>query len=581
MKKLNILVAIGIGAAVLTGCDDFLNDNRYPLSQQVSSPAFWSNPNNVQGQINRFYEEFSGYGNGSGSGKFYFSYLSDDQANATSSATIKPWDNTSVPSSSALWNDSYTIIRGANLIIEGVESSSLTESEKTNFTAIARLMRGYKYYLLVRAFGDVPLVKKALDPSDQAELFGARTPRNEVMDYALEDLSFAVDNIATKASKITFSADLAAAIKSEVCLFEASYAKYHKNDNSRANKFFNEVVNATEPLLAKYPIGKNYQATYNSFRAELTANPEIIFMKAYEKDVLMHCTVDYTSSSSPVAGMTKDAFDAYLFKDGKPLALTSENKSDVGVVYPRLGADGKQLTEKKGDEEILLWNYSIKDALSVRDARLVQTVDTAVYYAGLQYQRPNSMLMTSLTGYGICKFNNLNMPEEFTTTIKNYTCAPLYWGAGVAMDYIEAKAELGTITDADVDKTINKLFERAELPATTVAKMTEMNDPANNMNISSLLWEIRRCRRCEFIFDGNRYWDLIRWHQLELLDNVKYPNVGLGANISASPVSADNVNGYYNAANGGIREFEERQYLYPIPSGQIQLNEQLTQNPGW
>lgn len=581
MKKLNILVAMGIGAAVLTGCDDFLNDNRYPLSQQVSSPAFWSNPNNVQGQINRFYEQFSGYGNGSGGGRFYFSYLSDDQANATSSATIKPWDNTNVPSSSANWNTPYTVIRGANLIIEGVESSSLTESEKTNFTAIARLMRGYEYYLLVRAYGDVPLVKRALDPADEAELFGPRTPRNEVMDYALEDLTFAVENIATKASKIEFSADLAAAIKSEVCLFEGSYARYHQKDDARATKYFNEVVTVSTPLVDKYTIGNDYQATYNSFRAALSANPEIIFMKAYEPDVLMHCTVDYTSSSSPVAGMTKDAFDAYLFKDGKPLALTSENKSDVGKVYPRLGADGNQLTDKKGDEEIPLWNYSIKDVLAVRDARLTATIDTAVYYAGLQYQRPNSMLMTSLTGYGICKFNNPAMPEEYTTTIKNYTCAPLYWGAYVAMNYAEAKAELGTLTDADVDKTINKLYDRAGLPSTTVAKMSDMDDPANNMGVSSLLWEIRRCRRCEFIFDGIRYWDLVRWHQLELLDNVKYPNVGLGANVTVAPVAADAVNGYYNAANGGIREFEERQYFYPVPSGQIQLNENLTQNPGW
>ena len=473
------------------------------------------------------------------------------------------------------------MIRGANLIIEGVESSSLTESEKTNFTAIARLMRGYEYYLLVRAYGDVPLVKKALDPADEADLFGPRTPRNEVMDYALEDLTFAVENIATKASKIEFSADLAAAIKSEVCLFEGSYARYHQKDDARATKYFNEVVTVSTPLVDKYTIGNDYQSTYNSFRAALSSNPEIIFMKAYEPDVLMHCTVDYTSSSSPVAGMTKDAFDAYLFKDGKPLALTSENKSDVGKVYPRLGADGKQLTEKKGDEEVPLWNYSIKDVLAVRDARLTATIDTAVYYAGLQYQRPNSMLMTSLTGYGICKFNNLAMPEAYTTTTKNYTCAPLYWGAYVAMNYAEAKAELGTLTDADVDKTINKLYDRAGLPATTVAKMSEMADPANNMGVSSLLWEIRRCRRCEFIFDGIRYWDLVRWHQLELLDNVKYPNVGLGANVTAAPVAVESVNGYYNAANGGIRQFEERQYLYPIPSGQIQLNDKLTQNPGW
>ncbi len=85
------------------------------------------------------------------------------------------------------------------------------------------------------------------------------------MDYALADLSFAVDNISTTAAKNRFSADLAAAIKSEVCLFEASYAKYHQKDNARAEKYYKEVVAAAEPLIDKYPIGDNYKAIYNSF----------------------------------------------------------------------------------------------------------------------------------------------------------------------------------------------------------------------------------------------------------------------------------------------------------------------------
>ncbi len=574
MKKIYFMIAMGIAGATLTGCDDFLNDNRYPESMLISNPAFWSNPNNVQGQINSFYEEFSGYGNGSALGVFYAQTLSDDQANPVGTNSVTPWKNISIPSNSSNWRTPYVEIRRANLIIEGVASSSLTEAEKTNFTAIARLMRGYEYYLLVRTYGDVPLVTKALDPSDEAELFGPRTDRNAVIDYALEDLTYAVDNISSTSSKIAFSADLAAAIKSEVCLYEGSYAKYHLDNNERANKYFNEVVNAAGPLVDKYPIGDNYKALYNSFRSALSTNSEVIFMKAYEKDILMHCTVDYTSSSTPVAGMTKDAFDAFLFKtDGKPLQLTSEtNKSDAGKTWVRLASDGKTK----------LYTYSIKDALDVRDGRLAQMVDTAVYYNGLQYQRPNSMLMTSLTGYGVSKFDNPAMTEEFTTTIKNYTCAPLYWGAQIACDYMEAKAELGSLTDADLNKTMNKMFKRAGLPDATVASLSAMADPANNMGISNLLWEVRRCRRCELMFDkGIRYWDLIRWHQLELLDTNKYPNITLGANISTSPVSYANVNGYIDASNGTSRAFEARQYLYPIPTGQLQLNKKLEQQPLW
>ncbi len=570
----------GLMAASFASCDDFLDDNRYPLSDQIANAAFWNNPNNVQGQINYFYEDFLGYGNSSGAGDFYFKYLSDDQAQGTSEAFVKQWTFTNIPTKADAWNDPYIEIRRANLIIEGVANSTMAQSDRDNFTAIARMMRGYQYYLLVRAYGDVPLIEKALDPVDEAELFGPRTPRNTVMDFAIDDLTYACENIATTASKNAFSSDLAKAIKTELCLFEASYARYHAKDEARAQKYYTEVVNVAAPLVAKYPIGDDYHAVYNSFRAALSSNSEIIFMKEYEPDVLMHCTVDYTSSSSPVAGMTKDAFDAYLFRDGKPLALTSLNRSDVGKQFPRMAADGK--TQLKDDKGNPLFNYSILEPLSVRDGRLMAITDTAVYYDGLQYQRPNSMLMTSLTGYGVNKFNNPAMPESYTTTIKNYTCAPIYWGAYIAMNLVEAKAELGTLTDADLTNTMNKLMARADLPNVTVASMTAMNDPANNMGVSSLIWEVRRCRRCEFIFDkAIRYWDLVRWHQLELLDTQKHPNIGLGANVSAAPVAVANVNGYLNAIGNTSRVFTAREYFYPVPSGQIQLNSALTQNPGW
>lgn len=582
MKKSIILGTVALAAASLTSCDDFLNDNRFPLSQQTANTEFWSSATNVQGQINYFYESFLGYSNGSSTGEFYFRTLSDDQCCPSGNASITPWTNINVPASSTNWSAPYVEIRRANLIIEGVTAGSLSGTEEANFLGIARLNRAYQYYLLVRAYGDVPLIDQALDPSiaeDVEALFGPRTAREKVMDSALEDLDYAIANISVQSGKQVFSKDLAMAIKAEICLYEASFSKYHKNDTERANKYFNEVVKAATPLLASYPIGDNYQATYTSFNSAALANSEIIFLKEYVKDVFMHCTVDYTSSSTPVSGLTKDAFDAYLFKDGKPLALTSCNKNDAGTMLPKM-ENGQAVKDKDGN---IVWDaLSIREVLEQRDGRLSQTVDTAVYFTGLTYTRPNSMPMTSLTGYGIKKFVNPEMDYEYSTTIWNYTCAPLYWGAQVALAYAEAKAELGTLTDADLNLTLNKLYARAGLPDQTVASLSSMNDPANNMGVSSLLWEVRRCRRCELILDkGIRYWDLVRWHKLDLLDNTKYPNIGLGANVSNSAVAVSKVGDYMNAANGTTRVFSEREYYYPIPSGQLSLNTALKQNPGW
>lgn len=102
--------------------------------------------------------------------------------------------------------------------------------------------------------------------------------------------------------------------------------------------------------------------------------------------------------------MTKDAFDAYLFKDGKPLALKSLDKSDVG-------------------EEDVDGNYSIAKLLEVRDGRLSKTIDPFVYYEGMGWVRAGAMNMTSSTGYGVCKYDNTTLPrEKRANTVSNYKC---------------------------------------------------------------------------------------------------------------------------------------------------------------
>jgi hypothetical protein len=445
-----------------------------------------------------------------------------------------------------------------------VESGSLAgTTEGNNFLGIARLNRAYQYFQLVRMYGDVPLVEKSLDPTDEAELYGARTSRETVMDFVLADLDFAAENITAQSNKNAWSKDLALAMKAEVCLFEGAYSKYTGN-TSRGDKYFNEVVSACTPLFSRYSISNDYQALYNSLRTTLGSNKEVIFMKAYEQGVFMHSLLDWTCSSTSILGITKDAFDSFLFTDGKPLALTSCDKSDVG----ELDADG---------------NYSIAKPLAVRDGRLSQIIDPVVYYVGKTWARSNTMDMVSSTGYGVAKFDNLSIEySDATTANRAYTSAPLYWLAGINLAYVEAKAELGTLTDSDVATYLNPLYKRAGLPDQTLASLTSMNDPANNMGVSSLIWEIRRCRRAEFMLDKNiRYWDLVRWHKLDLLDSGTYPNIQLGANVSASDVAVSNKNGYIDASYGMTRTFSSREYFYPIPSEQIRLNPNLTQNPGW
>ena len=563
MKAIYKICAIALATTALVGCDDFIDDNRYPLDQQTSNPTYWNNASNVTNQCNTFYNQYIGYGNSGSLGWFYAKTLSDDQAGNT----FANWANVNVPSSSSNWSTPYTEIRRANYIITNVANSSLSENDRNNFMAIARLNRAWQYYQLVRMYGDVQWIEVVVDPADPEVTYGSRDDRDMVMDKVLEDLNFACQYMQ-KGSKTSWSKDMANAMKADICLWEGTFCKYRTAaengkaaDATRAEKFLKECVTACENVMnAGYTLSDDYQAIYNS--ESLSSNPEIIFFKEYKKDLFYHSLIAYTCSSTQISGMTKDAFDAYLFKDGKPLALTSENKSDVGEV----DADG---------------NYSIAKLLEVRDGRLAKTIDPFVYYQGMGWTRAGAMDMTSSTGYGVCKYDNVTLPRDYrANTVKNYTCAPLFWLSVIYCNYAEAKAELGTITDSDLDKTINKLYARAGLPALTAE--VGFSDPANNWGVSDIIWEIRRCRRCELMFDNwYRYWDLVRWHKLDKLDSQKNPNILLGANMTAAPVSIANVDGYVDGSKGQIRTFEARQYLYPIPSAQLTLNENLEQNELW
>lgn len=564
MKRIYKYFAVALAVTTLASCDDFIEDNRYPLDQQTNSPMYWNNAANVTNQCNTFYNNYYGYGRGDSGGLFYYKTLSDDQAGRS----FTNWTYVNAIASMGDWSNPFIEIRRANYIINNVRTSSLSDVEKRNYEGIARLNRAWQYFDLVRKFGDVQWIGVVVDPADSEVVYAARDDRDVVMDSVLADLNYACANIKAQSGKTAWSKDMANAMKADITLWEGTFCKYRTQadngkaaDAARAEKFLKECVTACEKVMASgYSIGDDYQATYNS--TSLSGSNNIIFFKEYQNNLMYHSLIAYTCSSTQINGMTKDAFDAYLFKDGKPLALTTENKSDVGEV----DADG---------------NYSIAKLLEVRDGRLAKTIDPIVYYQGMSWARSGAMEMTSSTGYGVSKYDNVDLPlDNRSQTVKNYTCAPIYWLEVVYCNYAEAKAELGTITDADLDKTINKLYARAGLPA--LKANVGFSDPANNWGVSDIIWEVRRCRRCELMFDNwFRYWDLVRWHKLDKLDSQKNPNILLGANMTAAPVDILNVGGYVDGSHGGVRVYNSKYYLYPIPTDQITLNDKLTQNPGW
>lgn len=568
MKK-SVLYALAASVMVLVSCDDMLD--KTPRSEFSNTPAFWSNSNSVESYSNTLYENYSGYGQGGSGGWFYFKSLSDDQADPN----FENWTFTTIPNTSSYWSSAFTEIRRCNYIIEGMAMSSLDDAVKKNYEAIARLNRAWQYFNLVRQYGDVQWYDKViLDPNDEA-VNQPRTDRDLVIDNVVADLDYAINNLTTTKAGNAWSKHMALAMKSDVCLFEGSYCKYRTQadngkaaDPARAEKYFKLCVEASEQLMAAgYSLTKNYGEVYNS--VDLSKNSEVIFWRNYHKDVLGHSTVDYTTGSTAQKGITKDAVDAFLFRDGKPLATTTLDKDD------------KAYLNKDGD-------YSLVKMLSTRDKRLSVLIDSIASFKGHGWVRggktQKTAEMTSSTAYTIQKYDNFAMGADNPILYRNgigsgYNDAPIYWISVIYLNYAEAKAELGTLTQTDLDNTINKLLARADVPA---MDLNPQADPANNHGVSNLLWEIRRCRRCELMTDNwYRYWDLVRWHQLDKLDSGKYPNINRGANLSNVTDCQATLDGGYVVATGKTRSFDKKYYFWPIPQNQCSLSPATVQNDGW
>jgi len=388
-----------------------------------------------------------------------------------------------------------------------------------------------------------------------------------VVDSLIADLRFAAQYVrATERSKSlgdvnVLSKEAVWAYLSRVALYEGTYAKYVSGDGVRAEQLLRIAKEAAGDLVANgalpYKLTPVYQELYGSL--DLSKNDEVILYKSYLSGIMTHSVVGYTNSSTMMSGLTKDAVDSYLCSDGLPISLSPLYKGDM----------------------------NINNTLANRDLRLVQSVDGGLAYIGT----PNEKGFTSSTGYKITKFDNSTLSASEMLAPNNPTDAPIFWLAEVYLNYAEAAAELGEITQTDIDNTINLLRIRAGVATLSLASVPD--DPVRDSDVSPLLWEIRRERRCELMMDGFRQWHIRRWGKLEYLDPLVKPAIFMGARVplpeseESGDTPAVNADGYILPYGPGVtREVAiPKNYLDPIPTGERTLyllkGIEFSQNPGW
>jgi hypothetical protein len=156
--------------------------------------------------------------------------------------------------------------------------------------------------------------------------------------------------------------------------------------------------------------------------------------------------------------------------------------------------------------------------------------------------------------------------------------------AEVLLNYAEAKAELGTITQGDLDQSINVLRDRVGMVHFDMNSIE--NDPNWDFhNVTPLINEIRRERRIELICEGFRWDDIARWTAADELIMGKRPSgFKPGDQFPKNKFPVDDngfMDPFLNMIPNGYGFVEGRDYLDPLPVDQLTLNPQLNQNPGW
>ncbi|MDG5800261.1 RagB/SusD family nutrient uptake outer membrane protein [Marinilabiliaceae bacterium ANBcel2] len=555
-----ILAVIG-----LYGCaDDFLE--RLPIDD-MTDENFWTSENNLQTFSYDFYPHFfEGYGNGWTWGNFFSGEsLNDDFGPSQPSQFVE-----NVPTSGGGWNFDY--VRRANLFIERIPEAPLTEEAEAHWLGVARFFRGMEYARLVRRFGDVPYFDRTVSSEDKEELYRPRESRVTVMQKVLEDFEFAAENVRKSVDNdgLEVNRGVVLAFMSRIFLWEGTWQKYHDVENEQSVKFLEAARDAADMLMSQfdYQIVSDYRGMFNSL--SLSGNQEVILYRSYESGVVTHCLHTY-NAYEPQTGASKDLLESYLALDGLPVDLSSQYQGDDGI----------------------------DNVMANRDPRIHD-----VFVDELRINGVSSNYST--TGYATHKFLNEDIIDDVIgTNAFNPTDAPIIRFGEVLLNYVEACAELGELTQDDLDRSINQLRRRypdeVRLPDLELigdepaVNGVVFDDPKRDEDVSSIIWEIRRERRIELVFEGFRNSDLRRWKKLEYTD-TRDSDINRGAYIKASDYpDMTNVVIEDGAEEGYIvpayreesqRRFnDERVYLFPLPVDQIALYRDngfvLEQNPGW
>lgn len=574
MKK---IIISAIAAVTLFSCDM----DKQPLDKVIPE-TFYNNASDLQLHTNSFYGMVPSAEDVYNEG--HDNIIKSDVPDEIRGTRV-------VPTSGGGW--SWSDLRNINFYLTNSVKCPDVKA-RNRYDAVARFFRAWFYYDMVARFGDVPWHDKVMDENDNETLNKPRESRVFIMDKIVADLDFAIANLPTTRTINEVSKWTALALKARVCLFEGTFRKYHTEFNHPdADKFLNAAAEASSELIKSsgysiYQSG-NPNEDYMMLFASLEANKtEVILARGFSNDVQVYHNVNYYTMTASYGrpGVEKAVVDSYLM------------------------ADGTRFTDKPGYKTMQFY-----EEMQGRDPRLSQTVRTPGYTRIGNKATLVPEFGSTMTGYQLIKFV---ADESWDTYGKSANDMPVFRYAEALLVYAEAKAELGTLTQDDLDISVNKIRERVDMPALNMASTNSNPDAAFallNPNVSGankgVILEIRRERRVELIMESQRWNDILRWKEGATTSRpflgMYFPALGVydldrdgkddiciyeGTKPALGNLQYLKINSDVTLDGGKSGNIitnpkiakkwdEKKDYFYPIPIQERLLNPKLTQNAHW
>ena len=562
MKKYILYILTGVAACGLCSCEDALD--RYP-KDRLTPDNFFHTEEECQLYTNDFYTMFPSAGT-------IYGETADIIAKTT--LTSEVLGNRTVPATAGSWK--WEKLRDINFFLQ-YSSNCADEHVRLEYEGVARFFRAWFYFEKVKHYGDVPWVDRPIDAGDPLLFEKGRDPREMVMQKVIEDLDFAVTNLPVERSVYRVTRWAALALKSRVCLFEGTFRKYHGLKDWES--YLTACATASKRFIDEsgYSVYTTGTTPYlNLFSSLKALDTEIVLARAYNTAIgLKHDVNGYlTSITMGRPGLLKNIANMYLMKDGTP--FTSQP-----------GWETMQLPEESKN----------------RDGRFAQTVRTPGYKRidDTALSAPN--LAATMTGYQLVKYLQSAKYDSYNASTNDL---PLLRAAEVMLNYAEAKAELGTLTQEDIDLAIKPLRDRAGVANLSLTKANASPDPylaspeTGYANVTGdnkgVILEIRRERTVELLMENLRYWDIMRWKEGKRFEKpftgLYFPGTGSydlnndgvddvciwsGSKPATSAPAVYELNkeiflsggdsGYIIIHTDYARSWnEERDYLYPVPT---------------